>query len=163
MELPLVMSVVMFVGSIALLAYVAYKLREVARSRRGGMELREETIVAVAMAEGKSSHPISHVSILGLDSSRFQHRTDVIDESLSIYAEMAVFNVVTGDITVQAGGALLLYAICAGNVVVNPRGSAAIYGTVVGSITNNGGELHIFGKVIGGVVGSSGETTVHST
>lgn len=68
---------------------------------------------------------------------------------------------ITGKTTVESGGELLLYGMCANGLTVKKDGRAVIYGTVNGNVLNDGGYLEILGMVNGHVRTPSGETKVH--
>ena len=52
---------------------------------------------------------------------------------------------VTGDLTVMAEAELQLHGRVCGNLVVQKDGRAVVRGTVVGVVTNTGGDVEIFG------------------
>jgi len=160
MELPLVLSYIVIIFSTILLCYALYLTRENHRSQREESQLQEIVLVTTAEAEGKLS-PHLKPQVLEYTDGAFQLRLEPVAGDFTVYTKISVLGAVTGNITVHSDGMMKLYGICAGNLIVNSRGSAVVYGTVVGSVTNNGGELHIFGKIIGPLNQNRGETIIH--
>ena len=99
----------------------------------------------------------------GIDLKVFQCRFDPVLDDLSVYTKMALFAPVSANIAVHRGGVLVVYEICAGNLSVQAGGLAVIYGTVIGTVRNNGGEVHVYGNVLGGLEKIAGKSEVHST
>ncbi len=66
---------------------------------------------------------------------------------LEIIDAVAITSIVTGDITVHAGGELTLRGKVTGTITVRPAGSLVLLGQVKGSIVNEGGAVDIFGFV----------------
>lgn len=72
---------------------------------------------------------------------------DQVDGDLSVSERVIIHGMVTGDITVVAGGELALHGMCCGALVVEPGSDAIVHGMVTGRVANRGGKLAVYGMV----------------
>jgi cytoskeletal protein CcmA (bactofilin family) len=80
---------------------------------------------------------------------------------LEVANELALYGMITGDVTVLAGGYLHLNGTCCANLRVEPGATVALDGTVAGNVSNDGGTLHVRGRISGQLLRFRGETTVY--
>jgi cytoskeletal protein CcmA (bactofilin family) len=83
-----------------------------------------------------------------------------IDGDLDVADGFDLFGMVTGNLTVSAGGMAVIHGMVAGNLIVKPRGEAILQGMICGNAVNEGGTLEIYGVVVGVLDASEGTTTV---
>lgn len=74
-----------------------------------------------------------------------------IEGNFTVNSEMTINGMVTGSITVVAGGKLYLRGTCSNNIIVQSGGSAFLYGTV-GNDVHNAGNVEVEGTVNGSVL-----------
>lgn len=79
---------------------------------------------------------------------------------LLLSEDLALHGMVTGNLTVHAQAKLLLHGMCCGNLIIAKDGVAEVFGTVVGSIINEGGTVFVAGTVQGFITTTSGTTDV---
>jgi hypothetical protein len=84
-----------------------------------------------------------------------------IEGGITVGHELTVHGIVTGDVTVVAGGVLALHGVCGGNLVIHKDAEAYLHGIVGGDARNLGGHLRVYG-IVGGQVRTThgGETFV---
>ncbi|PKR76709.1 hypothetical protein CEY16_12890 [Halalkalibacillus sediminis] len=68
------------------------------------------------------------------------------DRDLTINEDLEILGQVNGDVLVAKGN-LNLHGTINGNLSIIERSIVIIYGTVNGTVTNNGGELEIYGAI----------------
>jgi hypothetical protein len=83
-----------------------------------------------------------------------------IDGDLHVADGLDLFGMVTGNLTVSAGGMAVIYGMVLGNLIVRPRGEAILQGMICGNAVNEGGTLEIQGMVVGSLDASEGTTMV---
>ena len=86
--------------------------------------------------------------------------TGKIEGDLSLSHQLVMAGMVTGNITVTAGGVLELTGMCLQSVIVKPGGTARILGMVQKDVINEGGSIKITGTIHGAVTTKSGTTVV---
>lgn len=79
----------------------------------------------------------------------------VVGGPLVVVEPVLLHGVVDGDVTVEAGGDLVIRGAVLGDLTVR-RGRASVHGTVTGHVRNEAGELLVTGAVHRGI-SSSGE------
>jgi hypothetical protein len=84
---------------------------------------------------------------------------DKVEGDMSVSDHVVIHGMVTGDITVAAGGDLVLHGMGCRALVVEPSGSAVVHGMVIGRVTNKGGKVAVHGTV-GSLDETAGETHV---
>lgn len=84
----------------------------------------------------------------------------VVSDALSVSDEVRIDGMVTGNVSVLAGGVLHVYGMCVKDVLVGAGGSAKLMGLVNGNVINDGGTLEVAGTVHGSVTTLKGQTTV---
>jgi hypothetical protein len=83
-----------------------------------------------------------------------------IEGDIRLTEEIAISGMVTGNISVLAGGVLHLSGMCVKNVHVLTGGFARLSGMVNGDVINEGGSLEVHGTVHGSVRTVNGQTVV---
>lgn len=83
-----------------------------------------------------------------------------IEGDLVLADELRLGGMVTGRITVQAGGVLLLRGMACSDLVLEEGSSVEMRGLVVGNVRNDGGDLVVYGMVNGDVTTTGGRTRI---
>jgi cytoskeletal protein CcmA (bactofilin family) len=72
-----------------------------------------------------------------------------IEGDISLDYELTLHGMVTGNVTIVSGGALVLHGMCCQNLIVQKGAKAYLHGTVGGNALNRGGTLEVYGTVGG--------------
>jgi cytoskeletal protein CcmA (bactofilin family) len=82
-----------------------------------------------------------------------------IDGDLSVEGDFVLHGMVTGTVTVNDGGDLVLNGMVR-DLVITPGGRCVLHGTVANNVVNRGGMLAIFGTINGALDTTDGSTTI---
>ena len=85
------------------------------------------------------------------------------DGPASVTGEHELQGMVTGDLTVEDGGKLLVTGMCCANLIVQQGARVIVRGMVMKNIHNLGGYVEIYGNVKGNVLRDGGETLIHGS
>lgn len=72
-----------------------------------------------------------------------------VEGDIRLDYELTLYGMVTGNITVVHGGALMLHGMCCENLTIEKGAHAYLHGTVGGNVLNRGGHLEVYGTVGG--------------
>lgn len=86
--------------------------------------------------------------------------TGKIEGDLQVESDYLLRGVVTGSITVGAGGYLELHGMVCRDLNIEPGGIVALHGTIAGDVYNRGGDLEVYGVVVGALHNEGGATVV---
>ena len=83
-----------------------------------------------------------------------------VDGNLRVDTDLEIFGMIDGDLTVAPGGTVHLLGMCTGDVIIEIQGHLRLDGTVIGNVTNRGGEIVVLGTIRGILREEAGVTTV---
>lgn len=75
--------------------------------------------------------------------------TNKIEGNLLVDGEVVLRGMVTGDVTVAAGGSLDLFGMVSGNLILCRHSKTVVRGMVCGDLINQGGSVKVLGMVNG--------------
>src|SRR5256885_564398 len=86
-----------------------------------------------------------------------------LEGPLNVTVDLSVHGRLKAGAIVASGARLILRGISEGDILVQPRGSAELWGVMEGSVVNRGGKVCVFGQVSGDVATSAdGFTSISS-
>src|SRR5262245_27020803 len=85
-----------------------------------------------------------------------------LDGNVRVVDELALYGMVTGDVTVAPNATLHLHGMACRNLTLEPESHVDLHGMVTGNVMNGGGHLRVYGTVNGQLTHHSGVTKIHS-
>ncbi len=86
--------------------------------------------------------------------------TGKVEGNLLVIDDRLLHGMVTGSVTVTVSGYLELHGMVCGDLILEPGGIVALHGMVVGNVYNRGGDLDVYGTIRGSLHDEGGATVV---